>query len=90
MPAQRIVEQLPPKDRRIPLAKVVFKSPTEVEGLDIQVKTILARGECNLSLDPKYRYPQPFFDPDFRTVQLGERHYPLEDILYFIRARAAK
>lgn len=87
-PAKATVKDAP-RDRRVPLTAVVFREPTAMPGSSFMFtnfETGMARSAAGVS----YTCPQAYFDPDHRTVVIGEREYPMERVHYFIRAKMAR
>jgi hypothetical protein len=78
-----------PKDRRVPLAAVVFNTPTAIPGAPL-LMTSLVTGEARTMAGATFTCPQAFFDPALRTIYIEGREYPMERVHYWERARMAK
>lgn len=77
----------PPRDRRLPLSLVKFKSPVEVPGAPHAVQTLEA-GKPTVGC-PEFISPRLFLDPELQAVVVEGRHFPLSDVRYYERAKAA-
>ena len=82
-PAQESV-----KDRRLPLAEVVFNFPTKIEGVSMMLTTLEA-GVNRLVDGKEWAPPAMWLDRDNRLVQVGGLTYPLERVHYFKQAKMA-
>lgn len=82
------VQRTAPRDRRLPLASIVFKLPKEVPGCTLSVRR-LAAGEKIPQTD--FVCPPLFFDPELRLLMVGEYLIPVDggDVSHFTRATAA-
>lgn len=74
--------------RRFPLSIVVFRQLTYVPDLKTALTTF-ETGGSRYDNGVTWVAPQAWFDPDLRTVVIKNRHYPLESVHYFERARYA-
>ncbi len=79
---------LAPKDRRVPLAVVVFVQPTAIPGSAINMINVTT-GESRAHGGHTFVCPQPFFDPLHQTIAIAGREYPLSRVHYMERARMA-
>lgn len=77
-----------PKDRRVPLSIVAFRSLTSIPGVEDMV-TVVEFGRTRLSGGKAISMPQPFLDPTLRTIWIEGREYPLESVHYWERAKMA-
>lgn len=75
-----------PRDRRLPLSLVEFKTPVPVEGLQHPVRKF-QRGEK--LTEALVECPRLFLDPELQAVVIGDRHFPIGDVRYYERAKAA-
>ncbi len=87
-PKEAAVAVAPPKDRRLPLALVVFNTPTYIPGSAILMTNVEA-GVKRSHGGLEFTCPQAFYDPTTRTISIGECEYPLERVHYWRRARMA-
>lgn len=83
------LDSTPPKDRRIPLHCVVFAHPVPVPGAGDMVTNVTV-GETRLRGGQPWACPQPFLDPQTRSVVIEGREYPLERVVYWERAKMAR
>jgi hypothetical protein len=77
-----------PKDRRLPLHRVVFNLPTAVPGAGLMLTDITV-GEMRSLGGNVFTCPQPYFDPVTRTIIIAGREYPVERAHYWERASMA-
>lgn len=78
-----------PKDRRIPLSRVVFREPTLIPGCDLGFVNITVGEPRNIG-GSTFTCPQPFLDPVLRSIFIEGREYPLERVHYWERAKMAR
>lgn len=77
------------EDRRIPLKTVCFRQLTAIPGVSSTMFSIVTAGERRV-VDGKDWLPPPmWFDPVSRMIKIEDRCYPLEQVHYFDRAKAA-
>lgn len=77
----------PPRDRRLPLSVVKFKSPVEVPGAPHPVATLEA-GKPTVGAT-NFISPRLFLDPELQAIVIEGRHFPIADVRYYERAKAA-
>jgi len=70
-----VTAPVPARDRRRPLAFVQFRIPIEVEGVDLAVSRLEPGQPIAIS---GVVCPNVFFDPDLRTIVIGDSHYPMD------------
>lgn len=63
------------KDRRRPVAEVVFRAPIEIPGVDLHVKRLVPGEAVGIS---GMTAPPIFFDPDYRCLSIGDYLYPMD------------
>ncbi len=78
----------PPRDRRLPLRLVVFRTPQEIPGCVARVKMV-ERGKQILGNDAEC--PPLFLDPELRCVAIGDSLYPCDGSMIerVVRAKSA-
>lgn len=79
---------LAPKDRRVPCKVVAFLTPVEIPGFEVAT-TICEVNLARLDGGKVKTMPQPFFDPENRSIWIEGREYPLERVRWWERAHAA-
>lgn len=77
-----------PKDRRLPLKVVVFQHAVPVPGMK-SMATNVETGGMRIDAGKEIFFPQVYLDPITRTIHVGEYEYPLERVVYWVRAKAA-
>ena len=78
----------PVKDKRVPLAEVVFNLPTKIHGVTMMLTTLEA-GVNRLVDGKEWAPPAMWLNKAERLVVIGEYTYPLERVHYFRQAKAA-
>jgi len=86
-PKGTVAKPLSPRDRRLPLSYVKFKVPVDVPGAPHPVHT-LSVGQPTIGC-ADFTGPKMFLDPELQVVVIGERHFPIGDVRYYERAKAA-
>jgi hypothetical protein len=77
-----------PTSKRFPLSVVVFREITSVPGINTRVSTF-ETGATRWDQGKTWVAPQAWYDPDLRVVIISGRHYPIEGVQYFERAKMA-
>ena len=78
-----------PKDKRLPLACVVFNQPTAIPNSPILYTSVIP-GETRTAAGAQYTCPAAFWDPAIDKIWIEGRLYPMERVHYFERAKMAK
>lgn len=78
---------LSPRDRRLPLSVVRFKNPAEIPGAPHPLHTLESKKPV-LGCD-EFTCPQMYLDPELQVVVIEGRHFPIADVRYYERAKAA-
>lgn len=76
------------KDRRRPIARIEFRQPVELEGIGMRLQRLVPGDP--LPLAEGVKCPAILFDPELRCIVIGDDLYPLEGVLRFRLAKAAK
>lgn len=71
-----------------PLAEVMFREPTKIEGISMMV-TILEAGVNRLVDGKEWAPPPMWYDPVNRVVTIAGYTYPMERVHRFRRAKMA-
>lgn len=77
----------PPRLRLLPLSVVKFKNPVEIPGAPHAVQTLEAGKPTVGCAD--FTSPKLFLDPELNAVVIEGRHFPITDVRYYERAKAA-
>lgn len=72
----------------MPLASVTFVHPVPVVGFQTMF-SVLDSGGFRTESGGQKQIPQIFLDPHLRTVVIAGRHYPMERVVCFERAKMA-
>lgn len=81
--------EAPVKSRLVPLESVNFTSMVPVSGMSCMI-SCAETGGTRVDKGKDFQFPQIYLDPVLRLVVIGETQYPLERVVCFKRARAAK
>lgn len=81
--------KIAPRDRRLPLAMVLFTQPVEITGISHPPRRLVAGQPIPQCED---KCPPLFFDPELRVVCVGDDLIPIDSglVAKFRRAKAAK
>lgn len=89
MPEAPAIHPAPtPKQRRLPLTRVVFNQLTSIPGFSDLVSTCEA-GAVRITGGQQVTMPVPFFDPETNTIWIEGRSYPAARAHYWERAATA-
>lgn len=76
----------PPRDRLLPLSLVEFKLPVQVDGFPHPIRKWMKGTKV---LDTGAECPKLFIDPELQAIVINGRHFPMVDVKYYERAKAA-
>jgi hypothetical protein len=77
-----------PVEKTVPLSVVQFTTQVHVPGFK-SMYSLIEVGAYRTDEGRDKQFPQIFYNPVLRTVVVGSRHYPIERVVYFERAKAA-
>lgn len=78
-----------PRDRRLPIRVVVFRTPQEIPGCVARAKMV-ERG-CSVMGNDDAKCPPIFLDPELRCICIGDYMYPFDGSMVerIVRAKSA-
>lgn len=76
-----------PRDRKLPLKSVDFNKPEPIEGCPLAVRHYESGKQVDKEHDAVC--PKLFLDPELQVVLIGERHFPMHLVHFYVRAKAA-
>lgn len=82
--------RIDPKERRWAVSDIQFDRPVEVQLVDGPRVCLNRIDASTVPANYDHSCPPVSIDPDLRLVFIGEDIYPLEHVMRFRRARAAK
>lgn len=77
-----------PVDKNIPLSMVQFTTQVPIPGFK-SMYSLVEVGAYRMDEGRDKQFPQVYYNPALRTVVVGTRHYPVERVVCFERAKAA-
>lgn len=75
-------------EKAVPLSMVQFTTQVPVPGFK-SMYSLIEVGAYRTDEGKDKQFPQVFYNPTLRTVVIGTRHYPVERVVCFERAKAA-